>query len=915
MLSLGSLAFASPWLLLGLAALPILWWLLRVTPPAPKRVRFPALRLLLGLQPREETPAKTPLWLILLRMVLAGLIILALAHPLLNPTAQLAGKGPLVLAVDNGWSAARYWDERRNALDDLIASAEREGRNIVLLPTAPLPGAAAPQPLSVLRPSDARAAVSELAPMPWPEDRDAALARLAALDLAGSELVWLSDGIDDGHALSFAAGLQKLGPLRVLADAPEALPRLLAPAENDDKDLTATVMRADATLPAELYVRALGEDGRLLARAPVTLEPGATRAVAHLALPSELRNQAAEIAIEGEASAGAVLLLDERWRRRPVGIVTTRNAAPGQPLLNGAYYLEKALAPFSEVREGGVENLLKGDIAVLALPDVSPAGPAEKDEIVKWMEAGGTVLRFAGPHIADETEDDLLPVTLRRGGRTLGGALSWETPASLAPFDSSSPFAGLDIPKDVTVSRQVLAEPTVDLGSKTWARLTDGTPLVTAEKRGKGWLILVHTTGDPEWSTLGISGLFVNMLRRIVALSAGVAGASDKPLPPVETLDGYGRLQRPSATAATIPAGGFADTLASAKFPPGFYGTQDSRQALNLAPSVKTFAALPPLPPGIERESYAKGPEVDFRPGLLGAALALALIDLIIAYALRGLFAGLWRGKRGAAAGALLAVLTGSAALLAAPQAQAQSQQHNDDFAVKATSGFHLAYVRTGVAEVDAESQAGLAGLSDVLNRRTAVDAGDPMAVDIERDELVFFPLLYWPVVPGEPPPSPQAVERINKFLATGGTILFDTQDQGEATPFSANQTQQRLEQIASGLEIPTLMPVPPDHVLTKSFYLMQEFPGRWSGGRLWVEPTDDTVNDGVASVIVGSNDYAGAWAVDNSGQPLHAAVPGGEPQRELAYRFGVNLVMYALTGNYKNDQVHVPAILERLGQ
>jgi hypothetical protein len=317
------------------------------------------------------------------------------------------------------------------------------------------------------------------------------------------------------------------------------------------------------------------------------------------------------------------------------------------------------------------------------------------------------------------------------------------------------------------------------------------------------------------------------------------------------------------------------------------------------------------LPPGIEMQSYAKGPEVDFRPGLLGAALALALIDLVIAYALRGLLAGLWRGKRATTAGLVLLL-----AALGAPQALAQAvSQGDDNFAVKATSGFHLAYVRTGVPDVDAESQAGLTGLSNVLNRRTAVDAGQPMAVDIEHDELVFFPLLYWPVVPGEPPPSAQAVERINKFLATGGTILFDTQDQGQSTPFSAGATQQRLQQIAAGLEIPTLMPVPPEHVLTKSFYLMQEFPGRWTGGALWVEPADDTVNDGVASVVVGSNDYAGAWAIDPGGRPLHAAVPGGEQQRELAYRFGVNLVMYALTGNYKNDQVHVPAILERLGQ
>ncbi len=780
----------------------------------------------------------------------------------------------------------------------------------MLLPTAPLPGGAAPPPLSLLRPADAHAAVTELAPLPWPDDRKAALERLAKLDLGGStDLVWLSDGIDDGDAANFAAGLAKLGALRVLDDPPAELPRLLAPGDSDDKDLTAIVTRADATLPMELYLRALGDDGRLLARQQVTLPAGALRKEARLQLPSELRNRATQIEIEGEASAGAVLLLDERWRRRPVGIVAPHSSGPAQPLLSGAYYLEKALAPFSEVREGDVATLLKGEIAVLVLPDLSPAGPAEATAIVKWMSAGGTVLRFAGPHLAEQTgNDDLLPVTLRRGGRTLGGALSWETPARLAPFDASSPFAGLVIPKDVTVSRQVLAEPTLDLGDKTWARLTDGTPLVTAEKRGKGWLVLVHTTGDPEWSNLGISGLFVDMLRRIVALSEGVTGNSDKPLPPVETLDGYGRLQRASAAAATIQAGGFAKTIASAKFPPGFYGTEDARQALNLAPAVKKFASLPELPPGIERDSYARGPEIDFRPSLLTAALALGLIDLLIAYALRGLLPGLARFKRGAAAG--------SGALLIFLLAQSAQAQTKDDFAIKATSGFHLAYVRTGVPQVDAEAQAGLTGLSKILRQRTAVEAGEPMEVDIEHDELIFFPLLYWPVVAGETPPSPQAVERINKFLATGGTILFDTQDQGESTPFSASATQQRLRQIAAGLEIPSLMPVPPDHVLTKSFYLLQEFPGRWAGGTLWVEPAAGQVNDGV-SERDRRQQRLGRRLGDRRQRPAACTprCPGGEPQRELAYRFGVNLVMYALTGNYKSDQVHVPAILERLGQ
>jgi hypothetical protein len=103
--------------------------------------------------------------------------------------------------------------------------------------------------------------------------------------------------------------------------------------------------------------------------------------------------------------------------------------------------------------------------------------------------------------------------------------------------------------------------------------------------------------------------------------------------------------------------------------------------------------------------------------------------------------------------------------------------------------------------------------------------------------------------------------------------------------------------------------------VLTRSFYLLRNFPGRWDGGTLWVEPPDEHVNDGVSTLIVGSNDWAAAWAVDAEANPIYPVEPGGEAQREMAFRFGINLVMYALTGNYKADQLHVGTILQRLGQ
>jgi hypothetical protein len=254
---------------------------------------------------------------------------------------------------------------------------------------------------------------------------------------------------------------------------------------------------------------------------------------------------------------------------------------------------------------------------------------------------------------------------------------------------------------------------------------------------------------------------------------------------------------------------------------------------------------------------------------------------------------------------------------LTARAQDADSKTDPDGFAIAATTQTRLAYVKTGVPEVDATSRAGLIGLTAVLNDRTAVETGPPMGVDVESDELAFFPLLYWPISASQPPLSDAAIEHVNAYLRGGGTILFDTMDQssGGAGGGYDGPGIRRLRDLARSLDIPPLMPVPPDHVLTKSFYLLQDFPGRWANGEVWVERSEEHVNDGVSSVIIGGNDWASAWAVDNDRRPMFAVVPGGEHQREMSYRFGVNLVMYALTGNYKSDQVHVPFILERLGQ
>src|SRR6201996_4642629 len=119
----GALTFAEPWILLGLIVLPAIWFLLRVTPPSPKRVVFPPLRLLLGLNATEETPARTPWWLLLLRMIAAALVIVALAQPTIGEPPKPIGRGPLGLFIDDGWTAAHAWKDREAAIDDALAAA------------------------------------------------------------------------------------------------------------------------------------------------------------------------------------------------------------------------------------------------------------------------------------------------------------------------------------------------------------------------------------------------------------------------------------------------------------------------------------------------------------------------------------------------------------------------------------------------------------------------------------------------------------------------------------------------------------------------------------------------------------------------------------------------------------------------
>ena len=936
------LSFGFPAILLGLLALPAIWWLLRLTPPRPREELFPPLRILARIVRQEETPRRSPWWLTLLRLAMAALIVFALAEPVLNPreAAPVEG-GAVAIVVDNGWAAAPEWDVRVATARRAIADAA--GKPVVLAFTAERANAE----IGPFDAAEAQRRLAAAAPRPVPPDRPAVFARVAATieALPPTTIVFLSDGLaqeGDEQALDALLAGNVAG---LVWAAPETLALAgIGDSRNLADGFTFTAIRPEADTAARQAVAAAFDDrGRRIAETAFAFEAGENAAEGVFTVPFELRNDFSWLAVAGENHAAATHLLDENARRRRVGLISQAEAGGGaQPLLSPLYYIRRALEPFSDLIEPAsadlaeaIPQILEQRPAMIVLADVGALPPSARERLTEWLEGGGTLVRFAGPRLAAaDNDEELLPVRLRLGERALGGALSWTEPQPVSDFPPAGPFAGIDPPMEVTVSRQVLAEPSADIVERTWAALADGTPLVTGAPRGDGTLVLFHVAPEATWSSLPISGTFVEMLRRLTQLSSnqGAAAANGNAaaaaLPPYRMIGADGMLTAPGPDARPlIPGGAPAVTLEN---PPGFYGSEDGMVAHNLLGPDAVLAPLAPprtaLP--VARAAYAFDEAVDLKGPLVAAALLLMALDTLAVLWMGGAFSRrprLPRAAGGAAGNAAVLLAAGGIAVALVSPALAQDIDTSDDEAIAAITKTRIAYVLTGDSSIDSLSRAGLGGLSRFLAGKTALEPGDPAGIDVESDELAFYPIIYWPVDAQAAMPSEAALARVDAYMRDGGTVLFDTRDRySSGLDGAASAATQRLRDMLATMNVPPLEPVPADHVLTKTFYIMPDFPGRYAGSPLWVEASLDAENmenrpvrtgDGVTPIMITANDFAGAWAVDSAGSPMLPTVPADPMQRDYAFRAGVNIMMYVLTGNYKSDQVHVPILLERLGQ
>ena len=634
-MTLFGIGFATPWLLLTLLALPILWLILRAVPPAPIRRMFPGVVLLLGLKDDDQVSDRTPWWLLLLRMLAVAALIVGLAGPILNPQTDdiTANDGPLLVVMDGSWASAASWRARTQALDGLLVQAARDDRRVALLKLS------TPEPTSFQTADDLRARLVGLSPEPW-EPGEAQITRALELLPEGDfDTYWMSDGLERDSRTPLLTTLQDRGTVTVFQAGQSILG--LAPARFEDGNIVLTALRAQSGSDREVTILAQGRDPAgnpaVLARATATFDADATATETALSLPSELRARITRFEIEGNRSAGATTLPDDSLRRREVALMAGREDREGLQLLSPLHYLEKALEPSADLLSGALMDMIPANPDVIALADVATMGAAEEEALLDWLDGGGILLRFAGQRLAAsdisrETEDPLMPVRLRAGGRSVGGAMSWGEPKLLAEFSEDSPFFGLSIPPDVTVTAQVMAQPDPALAERVIAQLTDGTPLVTRKAVGQGQIILFHVTANAEWSSLPLSGLFVQMLERLAVAAGSASQPSAEDLAgtiwqPNMVLDAFGSLNDGS-TLPGVPGENMVDADLGPDLRPGLYQSQDRTMARNVLSSDTTLTPAN-WPSDITVEGLTQSEETPLAGWLLALAIALLLADII----------------------------------------------------------------------------------------------------------------------------------------------------------------------------------------------------------------------------------------------------------------------------------------------
>lgn len=942
--------FLFPWFLLSFLGLPILWRFLRHNPPKPKKEKFTYFYLLKFIKKNDKLVEKPFIPLLLLRLFLVSLIIFSFSHPLQKPKALvLKSDNDLLFLIDNSWCEQAHWKEKIEEAYAFFNNLPKD-KKIYFIPTIEdkkIIEKNLKEPDSI---KSVKNKISSLEVQPLTVNRLEIFQKIAQnfKDHQGSiDIIYFTDGLKYQNDKKAFEILKKLNPKKFIIQQFSgkelyALTNLTQENQSFKVTIKRYLKNLNSLKDTNLSLSALDLQGRVIAKTTAQFIRKEKETHAIFSIPLEIRNKVVAIKIDNQMNAGSIFLLGSQYKRNHIVLFSLPLHEIPNPLLSPFYYLAKALeenndltylknASFSE----NISDILLQNPDIIFLDDRILADNENSRKLKNFVENGGTLVRFAGPKLAKSPEKDiLLPIKLRNRTRVLDSNFRMGNALSIERFSSKSPFKEMEIPKDLKIYRQILPQISSEMQERIWIFLDDGTPFLSAKKEKNGWFFFVHTSLNEKWSNLALNNFFIPFLKQLTNLTVSQSslpsfkkGTSQNTkkekisLYPWRIINKYGDL---TSANDTLPISDidFDKKDPSFHHEAGLYKYKNDLYPFNLFKEKQNLESII-IPEYFNAEIITnEGKSAkDFLPFLAFLVMIFFLIDYF--YNLKKEF--FLRGKITPLFSKFIFLFLSfyiynqASPMILDAKALDMVEERN----IEAARKTHLAYIITGDEELDETSKLGLESLTEFIIQKTTISPGKVHGLDLEKDDLSFYPLIYWPINAHQKILSKEVIEKINFYMQYGGTILFDTGDQFEKSNFlsqdKTTNASQNLQKILSQLNVPPLGKVTKDNVLSRSFYLMPNFPGLYSASPLWCVSDKDPEQkefleqrDEVSPLLITANNLAAAWAKLQNGEYKYPLIEDQPRQRLWAFRGGINLILYVLTGSYKSDQYHVKSLLDR---
>ena len=892
------IGFSNFYALFGLLLTPIIWFIVKSFPPIPKSYNFSSFFLLDKIDYEAPKNEKTSLWLVIFRMFLFILIVLLFSKPFLKSHSSVSNEKyeKYVIVADIGWSMAKDWNKFKELVLKIGQEAEKNKKRILFFHS----NLNTYKDLKIFKTNYAlNNYLENLSPLPLQFEKGSLDKLIQDKSIFKNSKIFIVSSKFDFN--NFSDYYKKFSLIKNNSNNyyyinPLETILIIKSLKVYKSKITCEVSRLGKnSFKQEFFLNIETINNEVVYRETHSIKENENNKIINLSFPNEIFNQIKSLKIVGQNHAGAKYYFDDFSKKKNIAILSDNESFQESPLLSPIYYLKKSLDSEHNIKIQKIDNIINQNYSTIIIAETEKIPNAFNKKLNDWLLEGGTLIRFSGNRLV-EKKSNFLPFqhTYSRV-RNIEGQLTINKKLFIADFEKDSIFQGLSIPKDITVNKQLIFD-TFPKQVKVLAKLNDNTPLVSMIKYGNGEIILFHIGANNDWSNLPISSLFPDMINRVLLFSKNYNSSNFKNLNLNKEIDGFGNLGSPKKIITIDSLNKLRTVKPTFNKPPGQYENNQISIALNLATNINQYQTENTNNSSLSNYSFKK--TRDLSSTILKIILTMFILDILITIMIKNnvnFFKIFVKRKN------LLVFILFFFTLIKLDSLSASETL--------------LAYIKVEDTQINNISKSGLEKIRNLLITRTSINPKGVIGVDVNNDYIYSYPFIYWPLTKNLLSIKKPEIIKIKNYLDNGGIFFFDIIGFSRKNLNLKDKKFKKIRNFLNEIGANELSIIPKGHTLTKSFYLLDKFPGKWDNRILFIENSNLQYKDGVSSIILGFNDWAKAWAVDNNNLPLFPVVPGGERQRELSYRFGINIAMYALTGNYKSDQIHSKSILKRLSK